>query len=167
MPKLRKVNIISLCFFYVVTKVLGGACFYCKLCCLIEVFGLCESKDLFLSPWPCIHNHRTFLCIFCPLRGTTPPYLHTSLLTYFGSPITPISLLSDAIHHRSGFSPRPPHSTYLGTYVLLLCRHSSHPCPLWAFYLHSLSSDATTYFWSTHKCTTCAHTILISWILKN
>lgn len=61
---------------------------------------------------------------------TTPPYLHTSLLTYFGSPITPISLLSDAIHHRSSFSPRPPHPTYLGTYVLLLCRHSSNPLPI-------------------------------------
>lgn len=88
------------------------------------IWILRRCKDFFLSPWPCIHNHRalsyaaSYPSFFT--RDTTPPYLHTSLLTYFGSPITPISLLSDAIHHRSGFSPRPPHPTYLGTYVLLL-----------------------------------------------
>lgn len=108
-------------------------------------------------------------------RYYAPPYLHTSLLTYFDSPITPISLLSDAIHHRSGFSPRLPHPTYLGMYVLLLCCHSSHPCPLRAFHLHSLSSGATThFFFSTNKCTTytqynynCESIIVIGYRLQN
>lgn len=89
--------------------------------------------------------------------ASLPTYEFTHVLRY--SPITPISLLSDAIHHRSGFSPRPPHPTYLGTYVLLLCHHSSYPCLLWAFHLHSLSSN--TYFWSTDKYTTCTHNINI------
>lgn len=108
-----------------------------------------RCKDLSPSPWPCIQNDRTLFRTASYsssfMRSTTPPYLHTSLLTYFGSPITPISLLSDVIHHRSGFSPRPPHPTYLGTYVLLLYHHSSHPCLLWTFHLHSLSSNTTTF----------------------
>lgn len=94
------------------------------------------------------------------------PYPHTSLLTYFGSPITPISLLSGTIHHRSGFSPRPPRPTHLGTYVPLLCRyHWSRPWPLWEFHFHSFSSDAIIHFEyaRTYMRTLCIRTDCVTW----
>lgn len=124
---------------------------------LIEIFNRASLKSA--SIFSCHLAYTTHCRIFFQTasylsRGATFPYPHTSLLTYFGSPITPISLLSGTIHHRSGFSPRLPRPTHLGTYVLLLCcYYSSRPWPLWEFHFHSLSSNATVHFWSARTYT--------------